>query len=135
MNEIIELLKTAVAVLDEAIIQIITPMLKDAHILNGVIKQITPDKNKELFKIMQHPENVLAKMSELDKSLLVKELIENITVQCDNLEIKWTALAPDIIKSVLAGTQPADFILKRLIREEIPPIWAEQRKKYNFPEI
>ena len=177
---------------------------------------------------MQHPEKVLAKMSELDKSLLVKELIENITVQCDNLEIKWTALAPDIlpdkyisqtkddimtidvplsrthgvlqvtvpealtqnscpnkelikalskafkyqkiltsgrmtiaelslheeldagylgrilrltslapdiIKSVLAGTQPADFILKRLIREEIPPIWAEQRKKYNFPEI
>ncbi len=218
----------AVAILDEAIIQIITPMLKDAHILNGLIKQIAPDKTKELFKIMQHPEKVLAKMSELDKSLLVKELIENITVQCDNLEIKWTALAldilpdkyasqtkdgimtidvplsrthgvlqvtvpealtqtscpnkelikalskafkyqkiltsgrmtiaelslheeldagylgrilrltslaPDIIKSVLAGTQPADFILKRLIREEIPPIWAEQRKKYNFPEI
>ena len=85
----------AVAILDEAIIQIITPMLKDAHILNGLIKQIAPDKTKELFKIMQHPEKVLAKMSELDKSLLVKELIENITVQCDNLEIKWTALALD----------------------------------------
>ncbi len=63
-------------------------MLKNAHILNGLIKQIAPDKTKELFKIMQHPEKVLAKMRELDKSLLVKELIENITVQCDNLEIK-----------------------------------------------
>ena len=51
-----------------------------------------PDKTKELFKIMQHPEKVLAKMSELDKSLLVKELIKNITVQYDNLEIKWTAI-------------------------------------------
>ena len=49
--------------------------------------------------------------------------------------LRLTSLAPNIIKSVLAGTQPADFILKRLIREEIPPIWAEQRKKYNFPEI
>ena len=49
--------------------------------------------------------------------------------------LRLTSLAPDIIKSVLAGTQPADFILKRLIREEIPPIWTEQRKKYNFPEI
>ncbi|MBR2923325.1 MAG: hypothetical protein IKC10_08450 [Alphaproteobacteria bacterium] len=42
--------------------------------------QIALDKTKELFKIMQHPEKILAKMSELDKSLLVKELIENITV-------------------------------------------------------
>ena len=49
--------------------------------------------------------------------------------------LRLTSLAPDIIKSVLAETQPADFILKRLIREEILPIWAEQRKKYNFPEI
>lgn len=110
-------------------------MLKDTYILNGLVNQIAPDKTKEMFKIMQYPEKVLAKMSELDKSLLVKELIENITVQCDNLEIKWTALALDIIKSVLVGTQPADFILKRLIREKIPPIWTEQRKKYNFPKI
>ena len=33
--------------------------------------------------------------------------------------LRLTSLAPDIIKSVLAGTQPADFILKRLIRWEM----------------
>ena len=49
--------------------------------------------------------------------------------------LRLTCLAPDIIKSVLAGTQPADFILQPLVRNEIPPIWAEQRKLYGFPEI
>ena len=49
--------------------------------------------------------------------------------------LRLTSLAPDIIKSVLAGTQPADFILQPLVRNESPPIWAEQRKLYGFPEV
>ena len=218
----------AVAVLDEAVLQIITPMLKDTTLLNGLVKEIAPDRIKEIFKIMQKPELLLKRMSELDKYLLVRKLIERIIVQYDTLEIKWTelaldmlpvkyqkkttdgvmtiatplsrtkdllqvsipeivepvptinkelvralakafryqkiltttkislaelaareetdagfmgrilrltCLAPDIIKSVLAGTQPADFILQPLVRNEIPPIWAEQRKLYGFPEI
>lgn len=218
----------AVAVLDEAVLQIITPMLRDTALLNGLVKEIAPDRIKEIFKIMQKPELLLKRMSELDKSLLVRKLIERIIVQYDTLEIKWTelaldmlpakyqkkttsgvmtiatplsrtkdllqvsipeivepvptinkelvralakafryqkiltttkislaelaareetdagfmgrilrltCLAPDIIKSVLAGTQPADFILQPLVRNEIPPIWAEQRKLYGFPEI
>ena len=218
----------AVAVLDEAVLQIITPMLRDTALLNGLVKEIAPDQVKEIFKIMQKPELLLKRMSELDKSLLVRKLIERITVQYDTLEIKWTelaldmlpakyqaktadgvmtisaplartkdllqvtipeivdpvpainkelvralakafryqkiltnskisiaelaareetdagflgrivrltSLAPDIIKSVLAGTQPADFILQPLVRNEIPPIWAQQRKLYGFPEI
>ena len=218
----------AVSVLDEAVLQIITPMLRDTALLNGLVKEIAPDRIKEIFKIMQKPELLLKRMSELDKSLLVRKLIERIIVQYDTLEIKWTelaldmlpakyqkkttdgvmiiatplsrtkdllqvsipeivepvptinkelvralakafryqkiltttkislaelaareetdagfmgrilrltCLAPDIIKSVLAGTQPADFILQPLVRNEIPPIWAEQRKLYGFPEI
>ena len=218
----------AVAVLDEVVLQIITPMLRDTALLNGLVKEIAPDRIKEIFKIMQKSELLLKRMSELDKSLLVRKLIERITVQYDTLEIKWTelaldmlpakyqkkttdgvmtiatplsrtkdllqviipeivepvptinkelvralaktfryqkiltttkislaelaaqeetdagfmgrilrltCLAPDIIKSVLAGTQPADFILQPLVRNEIPPIWAEQRKLYGFPEI
>ena len=216
------------AVLDEAVLQIITPMLRNTALLNGLVKEIAPDRIKEIFKIMQKPELLLKRMSELDKSLLVRKLIERIIVQYDTLEIKWTelaldmlpvkyqkktsdgvmtiatplsrtkdllqvsipeivepvptinkelvralakafryqkiltttkislaelaareetdagfmgrilrltCLAPDIIKSVLAGTQPADFILQPLVRNEIPPIWAEQRKLYGFPEI
>ena len=218
----------AVPILDEAVLQIITPMLRDSALLNGLVKEIAPDRVKEIFKIMQKPDLLLKQMSELDKSLVVRKLIERITVQYDSLEIKWTELAldmlpakyqkrtsdgimsiptplartkdllqvtipeivepipvinkelvralgkafryqkilstskitiaelaaqeeidsgflgriirltslsPDIIKSVLAGTQPANFILQSLMRSDIPPIWSEQRKLYGFPEV
>ena len=218
----------AVPILDEAVLQIITPMLRDSALLNGLVKEIAPDRVKEIFKIMQKPDLLLKQMSELDKSLVVRKLIERITVQYDSLEIKWTelaldmlpakyqkrtsdgimsiptplartkdllqvtipeivepipvinkelvralgkafryqkilstskitiaelaaqeeidagflgriirltSLAPDIIKSVLAGTQPASFILQSLMRSDIPPIWSEQRKLYGFPEV
>ena len=218
----------AVPILDEAVLQIITPMLRDSALLNGLVKEIAPDRVKEIFKIMQKPDLLLKQMSELDKSLVVRKLIERITVQYDSLEIKWTelaldmlpakyqkrtsdgimsiptplartkdllqvtipeivepipvinkelvralgkafryqkilstskitiaelaaqeeidsgflgriirltSLAPDIIKSVLAGTQPANFILQSLMRSDIPPIWSEQRKLYGFPEV
>ena len=218
----------AVPILDEAVLQIITPMLRDSALLNSLVKEIAPDRVKEIFKIMQKPDLLLKQMSELDKSLVVRKLIERITVQYDSLEIKWTelaldmlpakyqkrtkdgvmsiptplartkdllqvtipeivepipvinkelvralgkafryqkilstskitiaelaaqeeidsgflgriirltSLAPDIIKSVLAGTQPANFILQSLMRNDIPPIWSDQRKLYGFPEV
>jgi hypothetical protein len=87
----------AVAVLDEAVLQIITPMLRDTTLLNGLVKEIAPDRIKEIFKIMQKPELLLKRMSELDKSLLVRKLIERIIVQYDTLEIKWTELALDML--------------------------------------
>ena len=46
--------------------------------------------------------------------------------------LRLTCLAPDIIKSILYGTQPASFYLQRLLREDIPPIWEDQRKLYGF---
>ena len=49
--------------------------------------------------------------------------------------IRLTSLAPDIIKAILVGNQPADFVLQPLLRDDIPPIWAQQRKLFNFPEI
>ena len=45
--------------------------------------------------------------------------------------IRLTCLAPDIIKRILAGTQPTTLYLQRLIREDIPPIWEDQRKLYG----
>lgn len=218
----------AVAVLDEAVLQMITPLLKDVRILNGLIQKIAPDRTAELFKIMQYPDQVLNKINLLNKSLLIKKLIEKITANYDTLDIVWTplalemlppqykeltvdgvmsipvplarthgamqvsvpetlvpsvypnkeliralikafkyqkilrtgkisiselalqeetdagfmgrvirltSLAPDIIKSVLNGTQPANFILQNLMREDIPSIWADQRTKYGFPKI
>ena len=45
--------------------------------------------------------------------------------------IRLTCLAPDIVKRILNGTQPPSIYLQRLIREEIPPIWEDQRKLYK----
>ena len=45
--------------------------------------------------------------------------------------IRLTCLAPDIIKRILNGTQPPTIYLQRLIREDIPPIWEDQRKLYK----
>jgi hypothetical protein len=46
--------------------------------------------------------------------------------------IRLTCLAPDIVKSILAGLQPRDLTLKDLIRNTIPVDWNEQRKMFGF---
>ena len=46
--------------------------------------------------------------------------------------LRLTCLAPDIIKKILNGLQPPQIYLQRLLREDIPPIWEDQRKLYNF---
>lgn len=214
-----------VAVMDECILKIITPMLQDIKILNGLIEKIDPDKSAEIYKVLRKPEKILDKMLEREKMILVKLLVTNIVVQYDILEIHWTdlaleimpkklkdktvghtmmidlplvrrkgaltvslpdtfvktvnynqelikalgkafkyqkilntgklsivelayqegidsgylgrlirltCLAPDIVKMILAGTQPLTLYLQRLLREDIPPLWEDQRKLYNI---
>lgn len=57
---------------------------------------------------------------------------ENIDAGYLERLIRLTCLAPDIIKRILAGTQPAGLYLQQLIRKDIPPIWEDQRKLYGF---
>lgn len=42
-------------------------------------------------------------------------------------------LAPDIQDAILAGRQPYDLTLSRLIDEPPPTCWREQRKLFGFP--
>ena len=214
-----------VALMDECVLKLIMPLLKDIKILNGLINKISLNKTAELYKAMKNPEIVLQRLRERDKLQLIKLLISRITVQYDTLEINWTdlaldllpnnykekteghtmiidlpfvrrkgalmlslpedivqninynseliralgkafkyqkminqnkfsitdlafqegidagylgrlirltCLAPDIIKRILAGTQPATIYLQRLLRENIPPIWDDQRKLYQI---
>lgn len=214
-----------VALMDECVLKLIMPLLKDIKILNGLINKISLNKTAELYKAMKNPEIVLQRLRERDKLQLIKLLISRITVQYDTLEINWTdlaldllpnnykekaeghmmiidlpfvrrkgalmlslpedvvqninynseliralgkafkyqkminqnkfsitdlafqegmdagylgrlirltCLAPDIIKCILAGTQPATIYLQRLLRENIPPIWDDQRKLYQI---
>ncbi|MBI5725836.1 MAG: recombinase family protein [Planctomycetes bacterium] len=46
--------------------------------------------------------------------------------------ILWLAtLAPDIVKAILAGTEPSGLSL-RMLNKNIPPIWDKQRKMFGF---
>lgn len=214
-----------VAVMDECILKIITPILNDISVLNELVNRISPDNTSDIYRIMKDPKKVINRLKERDKLVLMKLLISKIIVQYDTLEINWTdlalsllpplyikktsghtmiidlpfvrrkgaltvslpedivpsinynheliralgkafryqkilnegkktilelatdenidsgylgrlirltCLAPDIIKSVLAGTQPITLCLQRLIRDDIPPIWTKQRKLYGF---
>lgn len=213
-----------VVLMDECMLKIVTPMISDISVLNGLINKICPDKTAEIYKVMRHPEKIIEKMAERDKLQLMKLLIKRIVVNYDTMEITWsdlalslltsnllvktqdhttvidypfkrhkgaltlslpediaqnvnystelitalckafkyqkiistgkqsilelatqesidagylgrlirlTCLAPDIIKRILAGTQPTTLYLQRLIREDIPPIWEDQRKLYG----
>ena len=43
-------------------------------------------------------------------------------------------LSPEIQKTILAGTQPPDLTLERLVRSKIPLDWAEQERLFGFTE-
>ncbi|MEN9409444.1 MAG: hypothetical protein RL216_1418, partial [Pseudomonadota bacterium] len=41
-------------------------------------------------------------------------------------------LSPKIQAAILAGTQPPDLSLERIVRSGIPLDWAEQEAKFGF---
>ena len=47
--------------------------------------------------------------------------------------MRLTLLAPDIIESILKGTQPRDLTLQNIVRG-FPISWHEQREKFGFPQ-
>ena len=42
-------------------------------------------------------------------------------------------LAPDIVESILAGTEPEGMSIAKLTAQPIPEDWNEQRRLYGFP--
>lgn len=47
--------------------------------------------------------------------------------------MRLVLLAPDIVESILKGTQPRDLTLQNVVRG-FPISWHEQRKKFGFPQ-
>ena len=45
--------------------------------------------------------------------------------------VRLTLLAPDIVESILEGTQPRELTLQKIIKR-FPHSWEEQREKYGF---
>ena len=48
--------------------------------------------------------------------------------------VRLNYLAPDIITSILDGTQPADLTVRKLMQHDIPMDWTLQRKMFGFKE-
>ena len=48
--------------------------------------------------------------------------------------VRLNYLAPDIIASILDGTQPGDLSRRRLMQAEIPMDWSLQRRLFGFPD-
>lgn len=42
-------------------------------------------------------------------------------------------LAPDIVESILAGTEPEGMSIAKITAQSIPENWNEQRRLYGFP--
>ncbi len=62
----------------------------------------------------------LANTLGLDKSYIARTL-------------RLSLLAPDIIEDILNGKEPSGLSLAKL-RQGIPPLWEEQRKRFGFPD-
>ncbi|MEO0655322.1 MAG: hypothetical protein AAFY77_10695, partial [Pseudomonadota bacterium] len=46
--------------------------------------------------------------------------------------VRLAFLAPDIQRTILAGKQPADLTLARLLAVDVPLEWAAQRRAFGF---
>ena len=44
-------------------------------------------------------------------------------------------LAPDIVTSILAGNQPAGLSKQKMVGDELPLTWLEQRQVFGFDTI
>ena len=64
-----------------------------------------------------------------DADALAKQLGIDRTVVKETL--RFTLLAPDIVRAILAGTQPRTFTLQRL-RERVAVDWVEQGVEFGF---
>lgn len=95
-----------VALMDECMTKIVTPLISDINVLNGLINKICPDKSAEIYKVMRNPEKIIERMTERDKLQLMKLLIKKIIVNYDTIEINWSDLALSLLPAYLrARTQ------------------------------
>lgn len=91
--------------------------------------------NKWLTKLIAQAREVQALVEaerELDPAALAQKA--NIAPWAFSRLLKLNYLAPDIIASILDGTQPAHLTKRLLMHTELPMDWALQRRMFGFPE-
>nr|CRH06078.1 Conserved protein of unknown function, containing KorB DNA-binding like domain [Candidatus Magnetococcus massalia] len=73
------------------------------------------------------------KMLDKSETMTIAQLAEREGVERSMMArvLRLTILAPDIIEAILDGRVPETFSLESL-RESIPLLWSDQRKKWGF---
>jgi site-specific DNA recombinase len=91
--------------------------------------------NKRLRELISEAQNAWA-LIENNRDLSPKEIAcrSNVSVSFLMRLLRLNYLAPDIVTSILDGTQPRNLTRRKLIDANLPLDWALQRKLFGFAE-
>ena len=91
--------------------------------------------NNGLRKLISDARAAWARV-EANRSLSVQELACNCNMSVSRFMrvLRVNYLAPDILMSILDGTQPVELTRRTIIDANLPLDWALQRKLFGFPE-
>ena len=83
---------------------------------------------KAIARVHQWPEQIIGGRFKGRHSIA---LLTGIEERYAGRILNCAFLAPDIVESILEGSQPADLTVQKLLRD-VPPDWVEQRKRFDF---
>jgi len=126
-------------ILDDGSVRI--TMKLDSKKIEGHRRIVIPAPGAERLKQTSLLRNILNARRWTE--MLINGEANNLTDLAAKLGIKTSnmvrtlslnTLAPDIIESILAGTEPDGLSYSRITSKPIPEDWNEQRRLYGFPE-
>ena len=92
-------------------------------------------RNRRLIRLLKRVRKAQA-LIDNNRAVPVKELAAKMGFSTGHFmkTLQLNYLAPDIIASILDGTQPNQLTARQLIDATLPLDWALQRKMFGFPE-
>jgi len=107
----------------------------EAKLVIGKSELREPNPDHQLIMLIAKAHNFMDKLSN-STTPSIKELSEQEPQSASQIArmLRLAFLAPDIIESILAGTQPPELTAEKLRRlPELPILWNEQRQLLEFP--
>lgn len=103
-------------------------------ILPPEVETLPPPPDETLVRLVAKAHRWL-KLLESGQFKTIKALAEKENVDNSYLSkvLRLTLLAPDIVRAILDGRQPAVMTWREL-RKPFPLLWTEQRKLWGIPE-
>jgi hypothetical protein len=101
----------------------------------GPAPSAAPVRSRKLIRLLRQvreAQQLADKRRHLSVEQLARELRRTTGHFMKLLHLNY--LAPDIIASIIDGTQPAGLSSRQLLDATLPLDWALQRKLFGFPE-